>query len=85
MEKNSRFHAGMFVTIPYKLINTENTCGCSFTMQSMSGNRIKIESVYDSGKLSIGSFIWDPRDFKLPSSTQKKIPITYFDPEELVI
>lgn len=83
MEKIKRFHKGMFVTIPHKLTRTEQTCGCSPTMYSMSGRREKIEIVYDSGKLSIGSFIWDVRDFKL-SPPPKEIPITHFDPEELV-
>ena len=79
-----KFRKGMFVIIPHTLLYTNKTCGCSSTMYSMSGCREKIDSVYDTGKLSIGSFIWDPRDFKLPSPP-KKIPIAHFDPEELVI
>lgn len=82
MEKNKRFRTGMLVKIPHKLTRTEQTCGCSPIMYNMSGQRKQIDEVYDSGKLSIASFIWDSRDFKL--SAPKKIPITYFDPEELV-
>jgi len=83
MKKISRFHKGMFVTIPHILTYTKQTCGISPTMYRMSGCREKIDIVHYDGKIIIKSFIWDSRDFKLPPPP-KKIPIQLFDPEELV-
>ena len=81
---NRKFRKGMLVTMPHNLKYTDDTCGASSTMRSMAGKRERIDSVNENGIISIVGFVWDQRDFK-QSKPPKKIPITHFDPEELVI
>lgn len=83
MAETRKFRQGMFITMPNNLENTDKTCGASTTMRDMAGQIKIIDKVHDTGRLSIGGFIWDSGDFKL-SSPPKKIPIVHFDPEELV-
>ena len=78
------FEKGMFVIIPHTLKYTDITCGASSTMHRMSGQRKTIDSINENGIMSINGFIWDKRDFKQSNKPRKKIPITHFDPEELV-
>ena len=83
MANTRKFSPGMFIIMPQDLTYTNKTCGASPTMYAMAGKRLPIKAVLDQGKIKIESFIWDERDFKI-SSPPKKIPISYFDPDELI-
>ena len=83
MENTRKFRPGMYITMPKDLKYTAKTCGASPSMYDKAGSRLPIKSVLDNGKIKISCYVWDERDFKI-SPSPKKIPITHFDPDELV-
>lgn len=81
------FKVGMSISIPKNLQYTTEVYTTTSTMRKLIGSKQKINFIYENGDLSIAGWSWDKRDFYLQTSKKippKKIPITHFDPEELV-
>lgn len=77
------FFKGMEVVIPKNLKFTKAKYSVNKPMKSLIGSTKKISEVYENGNLRISGWSWDQRDFRT-AKRKKKIPISHFDPDELV-